>query len=65
MTRQESRFSGSAPVAAIALALIIAIGVSIIAHSLVLSGAWTPFRILATLMMSPGCATFGTRMASG
>src|SRR3954447_24329877 len=43
----------------------IAIGVSIIAQSRIFSGACTPCRILATLMISPGCVTFGTRIASG
>jgi hypothetical protein len=40
-------------------------GVSIMAQSRIFSGACKPCKILATLMTSPGCATFGTRIASG
>ena len=65
MTKQASRFSGSAPSAAISRALSTELGVSIIAHSRVLSGASMAPSTLATVTMSPGVEALGTRIASG
>ncbi len=65
MTRQARRLAGSAPSAAISRAFSTELGVSIIAHSRVFAGAPMEPSTLATVTMSPGCATFGTRIASG
>ena len=65
MTRQASRFAGSAPNAAISRALSTELGVSIIAHSRVFAGALIDPSTFATVTISPGCETFGTRIASG
>ena len=65
MTRQARRLAGSAPSAAISRAFSTELGVSIIAQSRVFAGAPMEPSTLATVTMSPGCATFGTRIASG
>jgi hypothetical protein len=65
ITRQASRFAGSAASAAISRAFSTELGVSIMAHSRVFGGAPMAPSTFATVTTSPGCDTFGTRIASG